>query len=309
MPPVGDRGHQCSPKLRRRLQRPERGAAAARDDDPIVDGVGTGLFCDERSLVAHHDDLRAACRRGSERRRHRRDAATLELQREQERVIRLRAHRRTGGRIDRIGPQRRESSTGCRDVAEPVAQAVDVVGAERPQNPAALGFAGHPRERARFARDVAVEEELDRAEAEAADVAVGEELLDVRALRRVAEFMADHRRLAARAGSVVHRGCFVRVERERLFAEHVLARSQRGDGERRVCARRRRDRDGVEVVSLDQLQRVRVHVRDAGRCGGRDQLVARAAAERDDIETLGAERGNIDLHTESEADDPDATVC
>ena len=73
--------------------------------------------------------------------------------------------------------------------------------------------------------------------------------------------------------------------------------------------RRRRDRDGIEIVPRDQLQRVRVHIRDSGRFGAFVSFLARAAAEGDDLPAFGAERGNVDLHAESEADDADASVC
>jgi hypothetical protein len=61
-----------------------------------------------------------------------------------------------------------------------------------------------PRQRARLRRDVAVEEQLDRAQIEAADVAVAQQLLDVPALRREAELVRDHRGAPVALGDVPH---------------------------------------------------------------------------------------------------------
>ena len=74
--------------------------------------------------------------------------------------------------IEHVGTQRRELAMHRRDLAEPVAQSVDVVRAERAEDAAAVRLVRLPRERARLRRHVAVEEELDRAQIEAADVAV-----------------------------------------------------------------------------------------------------------------------------------------
>ena len=104
------------------------------------------------------------------------------------------------------------------DFAEPMTQSVDVVRSERTQQPATFGFRGHPRQRPRFGRHVAVEEELDRAELKRADVAAVQQLLDIRALRRMAELMADHRRAAAVLCGVAHFGRLLCIERKRLFA-------------------------------------------------------------------------------------------
>src|SRR5439155_18488778 len=95
---------------------------------------------------------------------------------------------------------------------------------------------GHPGERTRLPRDVAVQEELDRAKLELADVAFVQELLDVGALRRVAKFVGDHRRAPGLFGGAEHLPGLPCIEGERFLAEDVLACPERGDRERVVGA-------------------------------------------------------------------------
>ena len=52
--------------LRRRLELLQWRTVAAADDDAVLQGIGPGLFCDQRSVVAHHHDLRASRRRRGE---------------------------------------------------------------------------------------------------------------------------------------------------------------------------------------------------------------------------------------------------
>src|SRR5437763_11648091 len=106
-----------------------------------------------------------------------------------------------------------------RDFAKPMTQSVDVVRSERAQQPAAFRLGGHPCERSRLWRHVAIEEELDRAELEGADVAVVQQFFDICALRRMAKLVTDHCRPATVQGGVAHFRRLLRVERKRLFAE------------------------------------------------------------------------------------------
>jgi hypothetical protein len=135
-----------------------------------------------------------------------------------------------------------------------------------------------------------------------------QELLDIGALRRVAEFVTDHRGPAAALCRVEHPRSLGCVERERLLAHHVLARVERRDRKCGVRARRRDDAHRRQVVAGNELQRIGVNVRNA--CGGRRLagLVARAAADRRDFPALRAKRGHVDLRAEAETDDADAAI-
>jgi hypothetical protein len=190
--------------------------------------------------------------------------AVPELEREQERVVGFGFDDPVGRGIHYIRAQRFDLARDGGHVAEPVAKPVDVVGAQRTEQAAAGGLGRLPRQRPRLRRDIAIEEQLDRAKAKLADVPVVEKLLDVAALRRVPELVSDHRRSSARLRRIAHFGRLLRIDRERFLAENMLAGPERRDGELAVSAGRGRDRDGVEIVAPDQLQRVGVHVLDAG---------------------------------------------
>ena len=75
-----------------------------------------------------------------------------------------------------------------------------------------------------------------------------------------------------------------------------------------VRARRRRDRDRVEVVARDQLERIGVHVGDAGGRGRLRRLVAIAAADRRDLPAFRLERRDVYLRAEADADDADVAL-
>src|SRR6202171_1570741 len=178
--------------------------------------------------------------------------------------------------------------------------------AQSAEQAAAFGFVRLPGERARLPRNVAVEEELQGAELELADVILGKELPDVGALGRVTEFVGDHRGLAGLCGGGAHFIGLLRIEGERLLTENVLARLQGGDGKRVMRARRRDDRDRGEVVPANELHRIGVDAPDAGLVGGFFGPLTRAAAYGRDIPAFGAERRDVDLRAEADADDADA---
>ena len=85
----------------------------------------------------------------------------------------------------------------------------------------------------------------------------------------------------------------------------MLAGLERRDGELAVSAGRRRDRDGVEIVAPDQLQRVGVHVPNAGGLRGLRCLLAVPAAQRRDFPAFGLQAGNVDLRAKADADNAD----
>src|ERR1700687_128337 len=178
--------------------------------------------------------------------------------------------------------------------------------AQRAEQAAAFGFVRLPGERARLPRNVAVEDELQGAELELADVILGKELPDVGALGRVTEFVGDHRGLAGLCGGGTHFLGLLRIEGERLLAENMLARIERGDGKRGMRARRRDDCDRGEVVPSNELRRIGVDAWNAGLVGGFLRLLTRAAADGRDIPAFGAERRDVDLRAEADADDADA---
>jgi hypothetical protein len=153
--------------------------------------------------------------------------------------------------------------------------------------------------------EITIEEQLDRTELKLANITFVEKLLDVAPLRRMAKLMPDHRRELGGLRGVAHFRRLLRIERERLLAEHVLAGLERGDRERMMGRRRARDRDGIDVVPADKLHGVRVHALDAGSVGRPRRLVAIATADRCDVPAFGAKAGDVNLRAEADADDAD----
>ncbi len=105
-----------------------------------------------------------------------------------------------------------------------------------------------------------------------------------------------------------HFGALRCVERERLLAQHVLARGERGERQRMMTGGRRGDRDRVEVVARDQLERIGVHVANPGVLCDLCRLVAVAAADRGDVPAFRAESGDVDLRSEPDTDDTDLAL-
>ena len=120
--------------------------------------------------------------------------------------------------------------------------------------------------------------------------------------------MPYHRGAAAAIGRIAHLDRLPRIHRERLFAEHMLAGFKRRNGELVVRPRWRCNSNRVQVPSGDELQRIGMHIADAGRLGNLGSLVAAAAADRRDLPAFGAEGGEIDLSAKAKADDPDAAI-
>src|SRR5690349_24116865 len=73
-----------------------------------------------------------------------------------------------------------------------------------------------------------------------------------------------------------------------------------------MCARRRGDGDRVEVFARDQLERIRMDARDVRGLRDVGNLVAMTTAKRCDVPPLRAERRDVDLGTEPDADDADS---
>src|SRR5438270_1470821 len=73
-------------------------------------------------------------------------------------------------------------------------------------------------------------------------------------------------------------------------------------------ARRRGNRNCVEIVPRNQLFRVGMHVVDAHFVGDLGGLVAVASADGRHLPTLRAKRRNVDLGAKTEADNADLSI-
>ena len=91
-------------------------------------------------------------------------------------------------------------------------------------------------------------------------------------------------------------------------ASALNAGLERCEGEVVMRAGRRHDADRVDVATRDQLERIGVDVGNCRRVGRLSHLVGVSAAQRDDIPSLGRERGHVDLRAEAHADDPDPSL-
>ena len=112
--------------------------------------------------------------------------------------------------------------------------------------------------------------------AQRAEVPVVDQFLE-RAHRRDVAELESHRGHRA-----VHLLGLRDGERERLFAQHVLAGGQRGEHRRVVVERRRSDRDDVELDAGQHLADRPERVRDLALA--RDALGARRRRDRDHLE-------------------------
>jgi hypothetical protein len=96
-----------------------------------------------------------------------------------------------------------------------------------------------------------------------------------------------------------------RGERERLLAQHVLARLERGDGDVAVQRDGGRHRDQVEVVATHERLPVVRCVGDPEALGRLGHLLGRPAAERDDLVAVdGLERRRVHDGSPAHSDDP-----
>src|SRR6266404_9178203 len=75
-----------------------------------------------------------------------------------------------------------------------------------------------------------------------------------------------------------------------------------------MSAGRSDDRDRGEVVPSNELHRIGVDARNAGLVGRFLRLLTRAAADGRDVPAFGAERRDVDLRAEADADDADAVL-
>ena len=148
----------------------------------------------------------------------------------------------------------------ARDIAEPVAYAVDEMGAEPAEHPAAAdgrsgrGSAGTPRKS---------QVQGGGNMARLADVALIDELARKGPLRREPELMSNHVRQASITG---HRQEFFSlsgIRRERLLAHHVLTGLKSSLGHLIVQAGSGDNADGVDVRMCNQFVVVRKRVGNA----------------------------------------------
>jgi hypothetical protein len=77
--------------------------------------------------------------------------------------------------------------------------------------------------------------------------------LDMAIGRHRAHEQTDLQQPSRAAGGVAHALCLVEVERQRAFAEHVLARLEGGDHDVMMDGARQADVDGVDIVAADQF--------------------------------------------------------
>ena len=107
-------------------------------------------------------------------------------------------------------------------------------------------------------------------------------------------------------GRVEHPARFVGVAGERLLAQHVLARRDRLERDRRVRVRRCGDRDRVDSGERERVGEVREAVRDVEALGAFGGLLGVAPDERVHVEAGGAERAQVRDAAEAGAHDHDA---
>ena len=139
-----------------------------------------------------------------------------------------------------------------------------------------------------LARDTAAANPAAAAGIELAGLAVGDVFLHVSRSVDVAVVAHDHQDLARFFLRTLHLQNLFHAHSVGLFAEHVLAGVQRGDGDDRVQIVRRADINGVDVVTGDDVEVVFVNV------GVGDVLVADLfrpfdddVAERDHLDGVG----------------------
>ena len=170
----------------------------------------------------------------------------------------------------------------ARRLAEPPAHGVEVVEHQVQDDAAALRGVEVPLAR-RSDREVAAHEGRDR---RAAERAVVEQLLRALVLLEVAHDVSDRERHAGLVARAHHRLAVRERPRERLLAEHVLARLRGGDRVLRVKVRRRRDDDQVDVVGGADL--LRAGEARAALFRERRALLERESGDRDDLHAIDA---------------------
>ena len=132
-----------------------------------------------------------------------------------------------------------------------------------------------------------------------------DQFLERARLRHEAKLVRDTAGATRDGGRFDHARGRLDVERERLFAQDVLAGFQRRQHVVQVCERRRRDRNGVKLASGEHFgaraKRVRNRSLGSVACG------ARRRRERDDLETrMRAQRRQVRRDAEPGPDDADA---
>ena len=143
---------------------------------------------------------------------------------------------------------------------------------------------------------------------EVADVAVADHLddgpVDCEGVRRGHDLRGEVR---VRPCRFEHRVSLRRVHRHPRLAQHVLARFQRGDGDRRVHVGPRADAHRVDAVVVDDLAPVGRHPGDAELARGAFARSARPVGDRDNLDPrLLLQARNVELPgVGAGADDPD----
>ena len=96
------------------------------------------------------------------------------------------------------------------------------------------------------------------------------------------------------------------VAREGLFADHVLARGDRGERELGVRVRGRGDRHRIDAFERERVVERRERERHVELAGARFRAFAVATDHRQHVEARGAQRANVRNAAETGSDHHDA---
>ena len=192
-------------------------------------------------------------------------------------------------------------AANTRDIAEPMAYAVDEMGAERPKHPAAADrrsgrcSTGTPRKsQVQGGGDMA----------RLANLAFIDELTCKGAFRRKAEFMGDHVRQASLIGQRKQFFCFCGVGGKRLLAHHVLAGLKGGFGHLIVQVGSGDDADSINVRMRHQLAVIRERVWDAEPFSRTLRPLVPARTDGHNFHTLGLKPGNMNRSPKPNTNNP-----
>ena len=197
-------------------------------------------------------------------------------------------------------PERR---THPGELAEGHAQLVDHLRAVRAEPAAARGVVRPPRGDFRGRVGEHRHDHHDGGEAGLADRTRPDRPRQRRLSGVPAELGSEHVHDARRLGRGEHAPRLGRVAGERLLADDVLARRDRGQRELGVGVRRGRDRDRVDPVErervVDRRQRER-HLEERGTFAGPVRI---PADERAHVDARGAQRAHVRDAAEARPDD------
>ena len=141
-------------------------------------------------------------------------------------------------------------------------------------------------------------------EAHLADRACVDELLHFLSRRRIAELVVDRVHDAGPLGHHKHLASLGAIPRHRLLADHVLARGESRQSVFAMQSRWRCDAYDIDVVAADESADRIDRDGDAGLLGGRAGAIEMGRADRRDLESRGAEAGDLNARSEPGPHDP-----